>query len=142
MLEVLGGNVFTDQVGDLTRLRRALTWYPDDIWRYVVACDWQRLDQELPLMARAGDRGDDLGSRVIAARLVDVAVHLAFMLSRAWPPYSKWRGTVFQTLPIAQSLAPHLHAALSADRWQDRDVALREALERLAGRQLEVGLPA
>ena len=85
-LEVVAGAVFEDQTGELTGLREALAWYPDDIWRYVVACDWQRLDQELPLLGRAGERGDDLGSRVIAARLVDIAVHLAFMLARSWPP--------------------------------------------------------
>jgi hypothetical protein len=82
-LEVTAGAVFEDQTCELTGLRAAFTWYPDDIWRYVVACDWQRLDQELPLLGPAGARGDDLGSRVIAARLVDIAVHLAFMLSRS-----------------------------------------------------------
>jgi hypothetical protein len=140
-LEVVGGEVFTDQVGDLTRLRRALSWYPDDLWRYVVACDWQRLNQELPLMARAGDRGDDLGSRTIAARLVDIAVHLAFTLSRSWQPYSKWRGTMFGALPVAAAVAGELIATLAADDWSARNQALRPALERLAGFQSEVGLP-
>jgi hypothetical protein len=97
-LEVVSGAVFEDQTGELTGLREALSWYPDDIWRYVVASGWQRIDQELPLMGRAGERGDELGSRVIAARLVDIAVHLAFMLSRAWPPYPKWRGSVLARL--------------------------------------------
>lgn len=81
-LEVTAGEVFRDDAGDLTALREALVWWPDDLWRYLVACDWQRLDQELPLMQRAGDRGDDLGSRVIAGRLVDVAMHLGFLLCR------------------------------------------------------------
>ena len=66
-LEITAGAVFVDETGELTRLRDALEWYPDDLWRHVIACDWQRLDQELPLMSRAGERGDDLGSRVVAA---------------------------------------------------------------------------
>ena len=70
-LEVVGGEVFEDTGGALTALRAAMDWYPDDLWRYLVACDWRRIDQELPLMGRAADRGDDLGSRVFAARLVD-----------------------------------------------------------------------
>ena len=140
-LEVVSGEVFKDQVGDLTRLRQALAWYPDDIWRYIVACDWQRLDQELPVMARAGDRGDELGSRTIAARLVEVAVHLAFTLSRAWQPYSKWRGTMFRMLAISEPIAADLQTALAASRWQDRSDALRNALEHLARFQAEVGLP-
>lgn len=140
-LEVVAGEVFTDQVGELTRLREAVTWYPDDIWRYVIACDWRRLDQELPLMGRAGDRGDDLGSRIIAARLAEVAVHLAFTLSRTWQPYSKWRGTMFSQLEVARKTARDLRAAVAARQWQDRSDALRDVLEHLAHVQSEVGLP-
>jgi hypothetical protein len=141
VLEVTAGVVFEDQTGELTALREALAWYPDDIWRHVVACDWQRLDQELPLMGRAGDRGDELGSRTIAARLVDIAVHLGFMLSRAWPPYPKWRGTVFGRLTGCTAIAAHLVRALDARRWQDRQAALAEALSCLAYLQQEQGLP-
>lgn len=140
-LEVTAGAVFEDQVGDLSRLRAAMTWYPDDIWRYVVACGWHRIDQELPLVSRAGDRGDDLGSRVIAARVVDVIIHLAFMLSRAWPPYSKWRGSLFAQLPIADSIAHDLQSVLTAEDWPGRTEAIRDVLEHMADVQRSVGLP-
>ena len=86
-LEMTAGAVFEDSDDELTSLRQALAWYPDDVWRYVVACAWQRIDQELPLMGRAADRGDELGSRIIAARLVDITMHLAFVLCRRWAPY-------------------------------------------------------
>lgn len=141
-LEVTAGQVFVDHHGGLTLLRDALIWYPDDIWLYVIACDWQRLDQELPLMARAGDRGDELGSRVIAARLVDITVHLAFTLCRRWQPYSKWRGSMFANLPVADQVAVPLRAVLSATDWQERDRALCRALDTLVSFQAEIGLPA
>src|SRR5262245_7450491 len=141
VLEVVSGAVFEDQTGELTGLRDALTWYPDDIWRYVVACDWQRLDQELPLMGRAGARGDELGSQVIAARLVDIAIHLGFMLSRAWPPYSKWRGSVFGQMTGCAAIAADLGRTLDARRWDDRQTALNDALNGLARLQQESGLP-
>jgi hypothetical protein len=93
-------------------------------------------------MARAGDRGDGLGSRTIAARLVEIAVHLAFTLSRTWQPYSKWRGSMSSRLAIAEPIAADLQTALAASQWQDRSDALREVLEHLAIFQSEVGLPA
>jgi hypothetical protein len=141
VLEVVAGAVFEDQTGELTGLRDALTWYPDDIWRYVVACDWQRLDQELPLIGRCGDRGDELGSRVIAARLVDIAVHLGFMLSRAWPPYSKWRGSSFERLSGCAAVAADLGRALDVRDWRDRQAALTDAMTGLAHLQQTSGLP-
>ena len=114
-LEVVGGEVFEDTGGALTALRAAMDWYPDDLWRYLVACDWRRIDQELPLMGRAADRGDDLGSRVIAARLVDATMHLGFLLCRAWPPYAKWRGTLFGRLPLPPGVALNLAHVRSGD---------------------------
>jgi hypothetical protein len=52
------------------------------VWLYVLASDWAKLGQELPFIGRAGSRGDDLGSRVITARLTRVSMHLGFMLER------------------------------------------------------------
>jgi len=142
VLEVTAGPVFADTDGALTRVREHLRWYPDQVWRYVVAADWARLSEEAPLMSRAGHRGDDLGSRVIAARLVDVAAHQAFLLARRWPPYPKWLGTLLAELPIAGHLAPALSAVLAAGHWQERQDALAEALAVLHRAQRDAGLPA
>lgn len=141
VLEVVGGPVFADTDGTLTRVRERLAWYPDDVWRYAVATDWVRLGQELPFLGRAGERGDDLGSRVIAARLARVVMHLGFLLERSWPPYSKWFGTMFARLPRAGTAAPDLTRALAAADWREREAALALAIERTHGLQREVGLP-
>ena len=54
VLEVTAGEVFADGAGELDGIRRRLEWYPDDVWRHVVATDWARLAQELPV--RRSDR--------------------------------------------------------------------------------------
>lgn len=139
-LELTAGAVFEDSDGGLTALRSSLSWYPDDLWRRLVATDWRRLDQELPLLQRAGQRGDDLGSRMIAARLVDVAIHLGFLLCRRWAPYPKWRGTLFQRLPLDPACRTELARALAADSWQARRDGLAAALDCLAEHQHQAGL--
>ncbi len=136
------GAVFEDSDDELTSLRQALAWYPDDVWRYVVACDWHRIDQELPLMGRAADRGDELGSRIIAARLVDITMHLAFVLSRRWAPYSKWRGTMFRSLALPTDLGHALHDVLTANNRHGRSDRLVAALTELATIQRATGLPS
>jgi hypothetical protein len=142
VLEVTAGEVFDDPTGELASVRNRLRWYPDAVWRHVVAADWARIGQELPFIGRAGERGDDLGSRLIAARLVRVAMHLGFLLERRWPPYPKWFGTLFADLPRAAALAPQLLLAVRAETWREREDALCEALERLNALQRENGLPA
>jgi hypothetical protein len=140
VLEVTAGGVFADDTRDLGRVRRLLRWYPDDLWRYVLACDWARLEQELPLMSRAGDVGDDRGSRVIAARLAHITMHLAFLLERRWAPYAKWFGTMFGGMDCAGQVGPSIDRALQADDWEDRQAALADALRTLVHVQNDLGL--
>jgi hypothetical protein len=142
LLEVTAGQVFTDDLGTLTRLRQNLAWYPDDVWCYVAAADWIRLGQDLPLLGRAGHRGDDLGSRIIGGRIVGTAMHLAFLLCRRWRPYPKWAGTMFNRLPVAGDLRPDLTAALAAESWTRRQEALIRALAVLHQAQRAAGLPS
>jgi hypothetical protein len=142
VLEVTAGPVFADTAGDLSSARRRLAWYPDDLWAYVVATDWARMAQELPFVGRTADRGDDVGSRVISSRLVGVAMHLAHLLERRWPPYAKWTGTSLTRLPSAKAAATPLRRAVDARDWRSREQGLVDALQILCRLQREVGLPA
>ncbi|KQR52332.1 hypothetical protein ASF88_12340 [Leifsonia sp. Leaf336] len=140
VLEVVAGPVFIDADGELDTARRDLAWYPEEVWRYVLACDWMRLAQELPLMGRAAELGDETGARIIAARLAHVAMHLAFLLERRWPPYSKWFGTAFAALPGAEELQLPIDTVLTAAEPGAAQHALADALQRLLERQNERGL--
>jgi hypothetical protein len=141
VLEVTGGEVFADDAGELTGIRRRLEWYPDDLWRHVVATDWARLAQELPFVGRTAEREDDLGSRVIAARLVEIAMHLAHLIDRTWPPYAKWLGTSLTRLPRAHVVTEPLSRALTSTHWPAREDGLVEALRTLNQLQAGAGLP-
>jgi Domain of unknown function (DUF4037) len=142
VLEVIAGPVFTDQTAELAQVRAMLRWYPPDIERYVLAAGWQRLSQEMPMVGRTAERGDELGSRLLSARLADDLMWLAFALSRRWPPYAKWRGTAFQALAVAADLAGPLTAAATAPDWRSRESGLADACEALLSAQRARGLPA
>ena len=77
LMHVTAGPVHYDGVGELTRLRERLAWYPVDLWRYLLAAGWTRLGQEEHLMGRAGYAGDELGSAVIGGRLARDLMALA-----------------------------------------------------------------
>ena len=138
--ELTGGMVFHDGLGLLEPYRKELAWFPDDVWRYVLACQWMRLSQEEPFVGRCGEVGDDLGSAVVAARQVRDLMKLCLLMNRVYPPYSKWLGTAFAALPCALGLTPHLSDALSARRWQEREQHLSSAYEIAAGLHNELGL--
>jgi Domain of unknown function (DUF4037) len=142
VLEVTAGPVFANRTDELRPLRDMLRWYPPDVERYVLAAAWQRVGQQLPFLGRTAERGDELGSRLLSAELADDLMWLAFALSRRWPPYRKWRGTVFGSLPLAAELTGPLAAALSAPGWRDREDALATAIEMLLETQRALRLPA
>jgi Domain of unknown function (DUF4037) len=130
LLEIAAGDVFSDPIGELTRVRQLLSWYPHDIWLLVMAGEWARIAQLEHFLGRTGSRGDELGSRVIAASLVRDLMRLAFLQERRYPPYWKWLGTAYAELdrPEAKALA----GALDAADWHTREDALVEAYEHVA----------
>jgi hypothetical protein len=134
LAELTTGEVFHDGPGELTRARENTAWYPDDVWRYVLACQWQRVDQEEPFPGRCAEAGDDLGSRIVTARLARDLMRLCLLMHRRYPPYSKWLGTAFARLPGGAGLAASLTAAISADGYQARERHLTEAMEAIAVR--------
>jgi hypothetical protein len=142
VLEVIAGPVFADRTAELARVREVLRWYPPDIERYVLAAGWQRLSQEMPMVGRIAERGDELGSRLLSTRLAGDLMWLAFAVSRQWPPYPKWRGTAFRALDVAADLASPLAAAATAPDWRSRESGLAKACEVLLDAQRARGLPA
>jgi len=140
--ELTGGLVFHDGLDVLERRRRALAWYPTDVWKYVLACQWMRLSQEEAFIGRCGEVGDELGSAVVAARQVRDLMRLCLLIDQVYPPYSKWLGTAFTTLPCSAELSPLLSAAMAATDWQERERWLSLAYEHVAGLQNDLGLTA
>ena len=132
LLEITAGEVFHDGLGTLKAARARFAWYPRDVWLYRMRAQWARIGQEEPLIGRTGQVGDDLGSRIVAARLVRDLMRLAFLQERRYAPYSKWLGTAFSRLRCAARLSPLFDATLAAGDWQARQQPLAEAYEILA----------
>ncbi|HEU4422506.1 MAG TPA: DUF4037 domain-containing protein [Pilimelia sp.] len=140
LLEITAGAVFHDGLGQLGPIRATLAWYPDDVWRYLLACQWRRIAQEEAFPGRCAENGDDLGCRVVTARLVRDLMRLAMLVERRYPPYSKWLGTAFARLRSAPALQPLLADALIATDWPQREDALCRAYEYLARAHNQLGL--
>lgn len=142
LLAFTAGAVFHDDDDRLAAMRMALAYYPKDVWLYKIASQWRRIAEEQAFVGRTGQVGDDLGSRIVASRLAQDVMRMAFLLERHYAPYAKWLGSAFNALPLAASLAPLLTQALTAGHWQARGEALAAAYLTLARRQLADGIGA
>ncbi|HEY3341622.1 MAG TPA: DUF4037 domain-containing protein, partial [Anaerolineae bacterium] len=137
---IQSGRVFHDGLSQLDCTRQNLCWYSHDVWLYLMANQWQRISQEAPFMARCGDLGDELGSRVIAMRLVRELMRLCFMIERQYAPYIKWFGTAFSRLRSAETLSPIFARVLSAADWQAREEHLSAAYTFVAQLHNSLGI--
>jgi hypothetical protein len=134
LLGLTRGAVFADPDGDLAHLRRRLAWFPDPVWWWLMACQWQRLSQEEPFVQRSAEVGDQLGSAVLTGRLVRDCMRLALLIGRRYAPYSKWLGTAFAGLPDPDGLGPSLAEAMAADTLMARESTLGRAYQLLGER--------
>ncbi len=132
LLEIVRGEVYHDGLGKLRKIQEKINFYPRDVWLYMLASQWSKIAQEEAFVGRAGDAGDELGSAVVAARLVREIMTLAFLMERQYAPYSKWLGTAFSRLKIGRNLAPVLQAVLAAKTWKAREQKLAEAYSIVA----------
>jgi hypothetical protein len=141
LLEVTQGAVYRDDGGALDQIRRRLAYFPRDVWLYKLACQWIRIGQEQAFVGRCGDIGDDLGSRIIAARLARDVMRLCFLIERRYAPYPKWFGTSFSRLGCAPQIGPLLERAVRADERRERESALVEACLLAAQLHNRLSLP-
>ncbi|MGH3134609.1 MAG: DUF4037 domain-containing protein [Gaiellaceae bacterium] len=140
LLEVTRGAVLHDDRGELGAVRDALAWYSEDVWVWLLACQWRRIDQEEPFVGRTAEVGDELGSRVLVARLARDIVRMCFLQERQYAPYGKWLGSAFRELDAFEELGAPLLELLAAATDETREERLVATLQRLAGRHNALGV--
>ena len=138
LLEFTNGVVFRDEMGDLTRAREALAYYPDEVLRFLLMCGWNSVGGDWFPIGRIGSRGDQLGLCIQAAKVARHLMRLGFMVSRKYYTYRKWFGTLFKRLPIAEELEPVLLDLLREESWQKVEEQIGDAAAILLRHQNEL----
>jgi hypothetical protein len=132
LLQLTAGDVFRDDLGELTRRRLTYQWYPQDAWRWMIASQWHLIGNVEPLIGRTIENGDQRGARLLTAQLCRLIMEMAYLQHRRYRPYPKWFGHGFAALPVSGSLGPLLDEALADPPVQRRDGPAQQALLQLA----------
>jgi hypothetical protein len=140
LLQATSGAVFRDDSGELTAVRRMLEWYPQDVWLWLMACEWYLIERSEPLVGRTAEAGDDLGSRLAAARLACCAMRLCFLQERRYAPYDKWLVMAFARLSAGSVVGPAIAAMVAAVEYPTREEGLVGMLQAIAQRHNALGL--
>ena len=100
LAEATNGVIFFDNYGEVTKIREALSKYPEDIRR-------KKLAGNLLLMAQAGqynfkrciDHGEPAAAQLAVNEFVNSAMNAIFLLNNNYKPYYKWSFRALRALP-------------------------------------------
>ncbi|MFW9982153.1 MAG: DUF4037 domain-containing protein [Candidatus Thorarchaeota archaeon] len=137
---IANGRVFRDDLEKLESIVNKLEYYPHDLWLYLLSNQWRRIAQEEAFVGRSAQVGDELGSRIIATRLIRDMMMLCFLVERKYAPYIKWFGSAFSKLKNAKSLTPLFIQIIDAGDWQERQDYLTKAYEYMANLHNDLGI--
>lgn len=140
LLEFTAGVVYKDEIGELTRARELLGYYPDNVLRFLLMKEWNTIGGDWFPIGRIGERGDELGLRIQVARLVQRFMRIAFMVNRTYFPYKKWFGTKFKDLPIASKIEPMLLGLLEEKNWRHVEEKIGDIATLLLYQQNNLGI--
>ncbi len=128
---IRSGGIFHDDL-KIESIRSKLHFYPNEVWLYLMACEWSQIAQEEAFVGRCGDVDDEIGSTLIATRLLEKIMNLCFLMEKEYAPYSKWFGTAFKKLKSAETLLPVIEQTLDAKNWKEREKYLSKTYQLLA----------
>ena len=139
LLSLAAGELYHDDLG-MQQILNRLAHYPDVVRRYLIASCWDAIACEEAFVKRTGVYGDEIGSRLICARIAERLMRLCFLYRNTYAPYSKWFGTAFDRLDVPEKLKTTLREALRADDVLTRETFLTEAQSMVAMLHNESGL--
>ncbi len=113
LAEATNGSLFFDSYGEVTRIREALRFFPEDVRR-------KRLAGHLLLMAQAGQynyrrclsHGESAAAQLAVGEFVRSAMAVCFLLARRYQPFYKWSFRALRELTGCDKLAERLEFLL------------------------------
>lgn len=132
LAEATNGEVYFDSLGEVTRIRSALRFFPEDVRR-------KKLAGHLLLMEQAGQynyprclsHGETGAAQLAAGEFVSSAMSAVFLLNCRYQPYYKWRFRAFRSLDKLSELAQPLEQLLTTGNDAETAKAKTALIEQI-----------
>lgn len=139
IVHVVNGEVFHDNRGEFSRIRKILDgYYPDIAWKRRIA-HWCRYSSGMGLyaMRRAVLRDNLPYAFTTFGRTLKTTLELVYLLNRQYFTYDKWLYPLFCQLPeVAPQMRPLVDEAVQAETPWPRRIALFEQAHDLVDQRL------
>ena len=138
LAEAVNGEIFFDNYGEVTRIREALRYYPEDIRR-------KKLAGSLLLMAQSGQynygrclkHGEQAAAQLAVVEFVQSTMRTVFLLNRVYQPYYKWSFRAMRRLPELSLVAEVLEYLLTTGNDEDMAAEKQDVIEGICADIIE-----
>ena len=132
LFEATNGEIFFDNLGEISKIREQLSFFPSDI-------RLKKLAGHLLLMGQSGQynfprcisRGDTAAAQLSVIEFVKSAMNAAFLLHKKYMPYYKWRFRALRELGEIE-LAENFEFLISSDNKNPDEKA--KIIESICGK--------
>lgn len=128
LLEAVNGEIFEDNYGEITEIRRRLSFYPDDIAR-------KKLASALIICGQAGQynfsrcisHGERAAAQLAVFEFVNAALRVIFLLNKKYRPFYKWSFRALSGLPQLSELSDSLEFLITGEN-DDKTARLKSEI--------------
>lgn len=128
LLEAVNGEIFEDNYGEITEIRRRLSFYPDDIAR-------KKLASALIICGQAGQynfsrcisHGERAAAQLAVFEFVNAALRVIFLLNKKYRPFYKWSFRALSDLPQLSELSDGLEFLITGEN-DDKTARLKSEI--------------
>ena len=128
LLEAVNGEIFEDNYGEITEIRRRLSFYPDDIAR-------KKLASALIICGQAGQynflrcisHGERAAAQLAVFEFVNAALRVIFLLNKKYRPFYKWSFRALSGLPQLSELSDGLEFLITGEN-DDKTARLKSEI--------------
>lgn len=139
LAEVVNGEIFRDDSGVFTKIRKSLMRYPEDVRR-------KKLAGYLLLMAQSGQynylrclrHGESAAAQLAVGEFVKATMNVLFLLDGVYMPYYKWSFRALRALPRGAAFADLLETLLTTPNDKPRSEEKYDAIEGIASAVIEL----
>lgn len=140
LLQFVAGEIFYDDLGELTHAKDVLSWYPKDVWLWIMACQWHFIGVNEPFIERTLEAGDTLGSQIVIHKMIRYIMEMCFLQNRTYRPYDKWFGKAFDCLPKNEELKTLIRDTMKGRSTEKQLDCLHKLLIELGKKHNELGI--
>lgn len=133
LAEATNGKIFRDDMGELTKIRGRIEYFPEDV-------RLKKLAGNLLIMAQAGQynyercikRGETASAQLAVFEFVRSALNALFLLNKRYIPYYKWTFRALDELRVLSSLKPSLEYLISSPNTEKESAKKQQIIEQIS----------